>query len=97
MTRPAKLEEGEIGERLSRVPGWEYADGKLHRSFRFANFTRAFGFMTSLALVAEAKNHHPDWSNVYDRVTIDLSTHDAGGVTELDFALAEAANDLEKK
>ena len=94
MVRPEKFDEHEIGDKISRIPGWEYVDGKLHRSFQFTDFTRAFGFMTSLALVAEAKNHHPDWSNVYNRVVIDLSTHDSGGVTELDFTLATAANDL---
>jgi 4a-hydroxytetrahydrobiopterin dehydratase len=94
MARPTKLEESEISERLSRVPGWKMVNGKLHRSFKFPDFTRAFGFMTSLALAAEAKNHHPDWSNVYNRVVIDLHTHDVGGITELDFELAQAANKL---
>ena len=94
MTRPEKLDEHEIAERMSRVPGWEFVDGKLHRGFSFPDFTRAFGFMASVALVAESNDHHPDWSNVYNRVVIDLSTHDAGGVTELDFVLAEAVNTL---
>jgi 4a-hydroxytetrahydrobiopterin dehydratase len=94
MTRPAKLGDEEIRERLGRLSGWKVVDGKLHRSFRFENFARAFGFMTSLALVAEGLDHHPDWRNVYNRVDIDLSTHDAGGITELDFEFAEAANRL---
>jgi len=76
------------------VPGWEVVDGKLHRELRFKDFVDAFGFMTSLALRAEAKNHHPEWFNVYSRVVIDLSTHDAGGITALDFELAAAANEL---
>ncbi len=92
--RPSKMADQEIRNNLARVPGWEMIDGKLHRSFKFANFSRAFGFMCSLALVAEAKNHHPEWSNVYNRVAIDLQTHDAGGITALDFELAAAANDL---
>ena len=92
--RPSKMTDEEIRNNLADVPGWEMIDGKLHRSFKFENFSRAFGFMTSLALVAEAKNHHPEWSNVYNRVVIDLNTHDAGGITALDFELAAAANDL---
>ncbi len=92
--RPSKMTDEEIRDKLTSVPGWEMIDGKLHRSFKFENFSRAFGFMSSLALVAEAKNHHPEWSNVYNRVVIDLQTHDAGGITGLDFELAAAANDL---
>ncbi len=92
--RPSKMTDEEIRNNLANVPGWEMIDGKLHRSLKFANFSRAFGFMSSLALVAEAKNHHPEWSNVYNRVVIDLKTHDAGGITALDFELAAAANDL---
>jgi 4a-hydroxytetrahydrobiopterin dehydratase len=92
--RPSKMTDEEIAMHLAGVPGWELTDGKLRRRFQFENFSRAFGFMTSLALVAEAKDHHPEWSNVYNRVVIDLSTHDAGGITTLDFELAAAANDL---
>ena len=92
--RPSKMTDEEIRNNLANVPGWEMIDGKLHRSLKFENFSRAFGFMSSLALVAEAKNHHPEWSNVYSRVVIDLNTHDAGGITALDFELAAAASDL---
>ncbi len=92
--RPSKMTDEEIRNNLADVPGWEMINGKLHRSFKFENFYRAFGFMSSLALVAEAKNHHPEWSNVYSRVVIDLNTHDAGGITALDFELAAAASDL---
>jgi 4a-hydroxytetrahydrobiopterin dehydratase len=94
MARPQKLSEEEIRSRLQQVAGWEIAAGKLHREFRFDDFVTAFGFMTSLALRAEAKNHHPEWFNVYNRVVIDLTTHDAGGITVLDFELAAAANEL---
>ena len=94
MGRPTKLSDVQVRERLGNLPGWELEDGKLHRAFRFDDFTRAFGFMTSLALVAQASDHHPDWSNAYNRVVIDLETHDAGGITELDFKLAAAANEL---
>jgi 4a-hydroxytetrahydrobiopterin dehydratase len=92
--RPGKLGDEEIRARLGRLSGWKVVDGKLHRSFQFKDFAHAFGFMTSLALVAEGLNHHPDWSNVYNRVVIGLSTHDVGGITKLDFEFAEAANRL---
>jgi 4a-hydroxytetrahydrobiopterin dehydratase len=94
MARPRKLEESEIRSKLSELPEWELVEGKLRRSFKFADFVQAFRFMTAVALVAEKLDHHPDWSNVYNRVTIELVTHDAGGVTELDFELAQAANRL---
>ena len=68
--------------------GWERQEGSLYREFRFPNFVEAFRFMTSVALIAERMNHHPDWSNVYNVVRIRLSTHDAGGITDKDFALA---------
>jgi 4a-hydroxytetrahydrobiopterin dehydratase len=88
MARPKKLDEAAIHEALAALPGWSLAGGKLHRELRFPDFVRAFGFMTSVALVAESMNHHPEWSNVYGRVTIDLTTHDAGGITQLDLELA---------
>ena len=94
MGRPKRLPDSEIRQRLESLAGWELASGKLHREFRFDDFNRAFSFMTSVALVAESMDHHPDWSNVYNRVVVDLSTHDAGGVTELDFKLAAAADKL---
>ena len=94
MGRPARLGVEEVRARLEQIPGWEVADDRLHRVFAFESFVAAFGFMTSLALVAESKNHHPNWSNVYNRVVIDLSTHDVGGITALDFELAAAANAL---
>ena len=94
MTRPVKLSDEEIRRRLGDAPAWSYVDGKLHRELKFEDFTRAFGFMASLALVAERMDHHPEWFNVYNRVVIDLATHDAGGVTELDFRLAGAVDKL---
>jgi 4a-hydroxytetrahydrobiopterin dehydratase len=94
MARPPRLRESEAEAALADVPGWQIKDGKLHREITFKSFVEAFGFMASLALVAEAKNHHPEWFNVYNRVVIDLSTHDAGGLTRLDFELAAAANSL---
>lgn len=94
MGRPAKLPASEIERHLTNLDGWVVANGKLHREFKFESFVEAFGFMTSLALVAEKMDHHPEWSNVYNRVEIDLTTHDAGGLTTLDFELATAANRL---
>ena len=79
----------------SEESGWERHDGYLYREFRFANFVGAFGFMTSVALIAERMNHHPDWSNVYNVVRIRLSTHDAGGITDKDIALASAISELQ--
>jgi len=73
---------------------WTIADGSLHKVFAFADFVTAFGFMSSAALIAESMNHHPEWCNVYSKVTVDLSTHDAGGLTELDFELARRMDAL---
>ena len=87
-----KLTDVQIQENLAQVDGWTIENGKLHKAFQFDNFITAFGFMTQLALVAESLNHHPEWFNVYNRVTIDLTTHDAGGISELDFQWAKQAD-----
>lgn len=79
---------------LGELPGWSIESGKLHRQFRFNSFVEAFGFMSSAALVAESMGHHPEWFNVYNRVTVDLTTHDAGGITDKDIALAKKMNEL---
>jgi 4a-hydroxytetrahydrobiopterin dehydratase len=79
---------------LAQLNGWTVKDGKLHREYKFKSFVEAFGFMSSLALVAEAMGHHPEWFNVYNRVTIDLTTHDSGGITMKDVDLARKANEL---
>lgn len=68
---------------------WEIANEKLHKTFVCKNFVEAFGFMTKVALVAEKMNHHPEWCNVYKTVSVDLTTHESGGITQLDFDLAE--------
>ena len=94
MARPAKLDEAEVRAALDELPGWSIEAGKLHREFRFPDFVRAFGFMSSAALVAEKLDHHPEWSNVYGRVVVDLTTHDAGGLTALDLELARRMNEL---
>jgi len=78
------LSETEITAALADHPGWSCIDDALHRTFEFKTFIAAFGFMTSVALIAEKLDHHPDWSNTYNRVQIAVSTHDRGGVTDLD-------------
>ena len=83
-----RLDEAEIRARLDGLAGWAVRDGKLHKEFKFSGFVEAFGFMSRVALLAESRNHHPDWSNVYDTVRIDLVTHDAGGITAADTDLA---------
>jgi len=88
MARPKRMEQAEIDARLAHLDGWTVEGGKLHREFRFADFAEAFGFMTRSALVAERLDHHPEWFNVYSTVRVDLTTHDAGGLTTLDFELA---------
>ncbi len=94
MSKVRKLGDAEVATRLSELPGWEIKDGKLHREFHFPDFVTAFGFMTSLALRAESMNHHPEWFNVYNRVTMDLVTHEVGGLTDRDFDLAAHASSL---
>ncbi len=89
-----KLSDAEIQSKLKQVADWTVKEGKLHKEFQFDTFVTAFGFMTQLALIAESMNHHPEWFNVYNRVTIDLMTHDAGGISELDFELASHADAL---
>lgn len=85
-----RLEEAEAGARLSTLPAWELREGgkAIFRSFRFRNFNEAFGFMARVALQAEKLDHHPEWLNVWARVDVTLTTHSAGGLTELDFELA---------
>jgi 4a-hydroxytetrahydrobiopterin dehydratase len=93
MPRPV-LGAAELAEALAALPGWSVAAGKLHREYRFADFNAAFGFMTRVALEAERANHHPEWSNVWNRVVVDLVTHDSGGITASDVALAKKMNFL---
>ena len=88
-----KLSGNELDEIVKNMKGWELKDEKLQKSFKFTNFVEAFGFMTRIALEAERMNHHPEWSNVYNNVTIKLSTHDAGGITDYDIKLAEIIDD----
>lgn len=92
-----KLSGNELDEIVKGMRGWELKDGKLQKSFRFSNFIEAFGFMTRIALEAEKINHHPEWSNVYDSVTIRLTTHDAGGITDYDVKLANIIDKFNQK
>jgi 4a-hydroxytetrahydrobiopterin dehydratase len=89
-----RLEPDDMARRLSALPGWTLAGDALHREYKFADFVEAFGFMAAVALVAERMNHHPEWFNVWNTVRVDLSTHDAGGITALDFDLAAAMERL---
>ena len=92
----AKLTDSARKSALARLDGWSEVKGRdaIMRTFTFEDFNAAFGFMTRAALVAEKLDHHPEWFNVYDKVEVTLATHDAGGVTERDLALAEAMNRL---
>ena len=86
------MTEADIRRALADLPDWQLEAGQLVRHFEFADFVEAFGFMGQVALLAERADHHPDWRNVYNRVDIALTTHDAGGLTQKDFALAAAIN-----
>lgn len=97
MPRPRALSAAELESRLSALPGWSLVNGKLHREFRFTDFARAFAFMSASALHAEKLDHHPEWSNVHSKVVVDLVTHDARGVTELDFELARHMSELAER
>jgi 4a-hydroxytetrahydrobiopterin dehydratase len=88
----AALSAEEVQARLASVPGWELVDGKLHREVKLADFSEAFAFMTRVALLAEKLDHHPDWSNSWNTVTLDITSHAAGGITARCFELAEGAN-----
>lgn len=90
MAPPPILSKAEVDDALDALPGWASADGKLRKTFVRRDFVDAFSFMTRVAILAERANHHPDWSNSYKTVTIELVTHESGGITERDVALARA-------
>ena len=94
MPVPPRLTDAEITDALGSLPGWTRAGDALHRTFELADFVAAFAFMTATALVAERLGHHPEWSNVYRTVRVDLRTHDAGGITALDLELARFMSSL---
>ncbi len=89
-----RMSSDEIAQNLQQLPDWAVQQNTLHRRYEFANFVEAFGFMSQVALLAERDDHHPDWSNVYNRVIINLSTHEAGGITARDFKLAKSISQL---
>ena len=94
MAEAVKLTETQIAEAVASLDGWQLRDGKLHREFKFKNFVEAWGFMSRVALLAEKRNHHPEWFNVWNTVRIDLSTHEVGGLSSFDVELATKINAL---
>ena len=89
-----RLSSDEISQEVKNLPGWNVKDEKLHKDFEFDSFNEAFGFMTRAAMEIEKMNHHPEWFNVYNRLSVDLMTHDAGGITKNDIQLARILNSL---
>ena len=92
--KTSKLSESDITSRLEKLVGWHVDNGKLYREFVFKDFVEAFGFMTRAAFAVEKINHHPEWSNTYNKVRIHLVTHEVGGLSASDFALAQRLNEL---
>jgi len=84
----------ELADALSRLSGWAVVDGKLHKEYKFPDFIHAFGFMATAAIAIEKMNHHPEWFNVYNRVSVDLTTHDAQGITSKDAELAKLLDEI---
>ena len=93
----AKLTESQISEGLASLSGWKIENGKLHREYKFADFPHAMGFMATAAPTIEKNDHHPEWANVYNRVTVDLTTHSAGGITQKDLDLAKLLEAIAKQ
>jgi len=89
-----RLSQLEIEEQLENLSGWRVVNEKLHKEFQFDSFNQAFGFMARAAMEIEKMNHHPEWFNVYNRITVELTTHDAGGITTNDVNLAKILNSL---
>lgn len=92
----SKLSKKEIREQVTKLKGWKVASGKLNKTFEFGDFVQAFGFMTRVAMNAEKMNHHPEWFNVYNRVSIDLVTHDVDGISNYDIKLAKIIDRIAK-
>ena len=92
-----KLSDAEISSAIAALPGWSVQNAKLHREYKFPDFPHAFGFMATAAPLIEKMNHHPEWFNVYSRVVVDLTTHDAGGITQRDVDLAQLLESIAKK
>jgi 4a-hydroxytetrahydrobiopterin dehydratase len=91
------LSETQLAAAVDSLPGWSIVNGKLHREYAFPDFVHAFGFMATAAIAIEAMEHHPEWSNVWNRVVVDLTTHDFGGITAKDILLAEKLEALAKR
>ena len=91
-----KLSDEQIRKELTNIPGWNVMNGKLHKDFVFKDFIDAFGFMSKAAIHIEKMNHHPEWLNVYNKIKVDLVTHDADGITQNDINLAKILNSLVK-
>ena len=89
MPSPQKLDESQLQSVLASLPSWTLAQGKLHREYKFADFVHAFGFMATSAIAIEKMDHHPEWFNVWNKVVVDLTTHDAGGISAKDVELAK--------
>jgi 4a-hydroxytetrahydrobiopterin dehydratase len=89
-----KMNRDQVEQKLNDLPGWTLENEKLHRELKFKNFVEAFGFMSQAAILAEKMNHHPEWSNVYSNVVIDLATHEVDGISQRDFDLASQMNDV---
>ena len=92
LMEPYLLQNEELKELVAKIPGWEINSRQIQREFNFTNFIEAFSFMTKVALICEKYNHHPNWENVYSKVIIKLTTHDLGGITNLDQTLASEIN-----
>lgn len=89
-----KMTPQQVQAELKNLEGWALKNGKLHRELKFKNFVQAFGFMTQVAILAEKANHHPEWSNVYNQVTVELTTHECNGISKRDFDLGKKINEL---
>ena len=94
--KPKKLTKQQIQKELETLENWSYVQEKLQRRFKFKDFVEAFGFITQVALIAESMNHHPEWSNIYHTVIVDLTTHDVGGISNFDIVLANRIEQLYK-
>ena len=92
--KPYLLHNEELKELVAKIPGWKIMSNCIEREFNFGNFIEAFSFMTKIALICEKHNHHPNWENVYSKVVIKLSTHDLGGITNLDQTIALEINEI---
>ncbi len=95
--KPYLLQDEELRELAAKIPGWDIKSEQIEREFNFRSFIEAFSFMTKIALLCEKYNHHPNWSNVYSKVTVKLSTHDLGGITNLDQTIASEINRILEK